>query len=99
MYRATTPQQIFNLKTDAASLAKILITFTQGDEIVIEKTKEQLSIDGTVVSFRFTQEETKKFDANKAVYIQVRFKDAEGNVSASKKIAAQVEDVLNDEVL
>lgn len=99
MYRATTPLQLFNLKTDAASLKKLLITYKQGDNIILRKTKADVTADGNTVSFYLTQEETKLFTSDKAVYIQIRFKDANDRVVASEEITAQVYDVHNDEVL
>ena len=114
MIRATTPKHIFLFEpyTDPADFAKILITYTQGDKIVLEKTKDDLTMEtiidegtnellGYKAWFRMTQEETKLFQANsgKNVKVQVRALTVEGEALASDKRIVTVQDVLNDEVL
>lgn len=114
MIRATTPKHIFLFGDDhdPAEYKRILITYAQGDDIVLEKTKDDLTIE-TIVNedtgdllgykawFRMTQDETKKFRANagKLVQVQVRALTVEGEALASDKRIVSVQDVLNDEVL
>ena len=99
MFRATTPTHTFDIGTDAASLSKILLTYQQGGETILEKDKTELTCDGTVISYKLTQEETKLFKANRTVSVQIRFMTAEGTVIASDIMAIPVNRVLNDEVL
>lgn len=111
MIRATTPRHSFIFDRDPTEYTRILITYVQGDSIVLEKNKDDLSIskeicpctgeDEWVGSFRLTQEETKKFSANagKPVKVQIRVLTSAGEALASEKKSISVQDVLNDEVL
>lgn len=99
MKRATTPTHSFDLGTSATYLDKILITYVQRGQIVLEKHKEDLSISDKVVSFTLTQEEANLFKSGNSVNIQVRMKTSQGKVFASDIITMSVDNVLNDEVL
>ena len=107
MIRLTTPIHSFLFDTDPSVYERILITYAQGNRIVLEKEKDDLTIeqepttDGTVwsASFRLTQEETKAFSPNSAVKIQIRVLTEAGEALASEQIRVLVSDVLNDEVL
>ncbi len=110
MIRATTPKHIFIFEQNPEeTFDKILITYAQNNEIVLEKTKGDLEYgtydnSGTeyyTASFRLTQEETKKFSAKprNMIDIQVRALTYSGEALASDKKSIAVQDVLNDEVL
>ena len=111
MFRATTPVHTFVFNEDPTEYEKILITYAQNDQIVLEKNKEDLYFDTYnptecghtiyIASLQLTQEETKLFQAENGtcVKIQVRVKDSEGNVWASDKKSVHLRDVFNDEVL
>ena len=85
MIRATTPKHIFYFETDPSIYSRILITYQQNGSTILEKTKEDLTIEETTAPcdvektvyaawFRLTQEETNKFQAGagKQVTVQVR---------------------------
>ena len=111
MIRATTPKHVFTFETNPDLYKKILITYAQGDSIVMEKTKDDLTIEpvtnafGDLVGysawFRLSQEDTKKFQAGggKQVFVQVRVLTYADEAFASDKKSFSVQDVLNDEVL
>ena len=111
MIRATTPKQVFTFETDPSLFTKILITYAQNDRIILEKGKEDLTIEpilnpsekvvGYAAWFRMTQEEANSFapGPGKQVSVQVRVKAPGGEVLASEKKTISVQDVLNDEVL
>ena len=111
MIRATTPKHTFIFEQDPdTSFDKILITYAQNGEIVMEKTKDDLEFGtGTdchgdevfTATVQLTQEETKKFSAKprNLVDIQVRVLTYAGEALASDKKSISVLDVLNDEVL
>lgn len=72
MYRATTPTQRFTFPRDLSEFKTILVTYKQKGKIVMEKTKEDLTIDGNKASFVLTQEETNAFSpGDRAVSVQV----------------------------
>lgn len=111
MIRATTPIHTFIFKEDPSRYERILITYAQGGSIVMEKEKNDLTIESLPIGpgnagmykayYRLTQEETKKFQANggKQVQVQVRVLTNSGEALASDKKTISVQDVLNDEVL
>ena len=106
MIRATTPRHYFIFDTDPDIYKRILITYAQGDKIVLEKEKEDLFIEATddgkwVLSYQLTQEETKKFtmSGGGSILVQVRVLTESGDALASDKQRIRLSDVLNDEVL
>ena len=99
MIRATTPTHRFTLPFDYAQyVKKILITYSQRGEIVLEKHENDVQIDGNIVSYKLTQEETKLF-SNGDVRIQVRVLTLNNEALASEKYSMHIDNVLNDEVL
>ena len=101
MIRATTPTHVFTFPYDIspAECTRILITYAQGRQIMLEFEKDELTIDGQNVSHKFTQEEANVFSAMKKAEIQIRILMDGGEALASNVITVKVDDVLNDEVL
>lgn len=105
--RATTPTHYFTITTDPSQFKRLLITYKQGGNIVLEKEKGEIHIEVQteeeetvyVLSYRLTQEETKLFDMSAPVKIQIRALTYDGAAPASDIVCVDVEDVLNDEVL
>ena len=107
MIRATTPLQEFTFETNPADFARILITYKQDENIVLEKTQADLSFssyigeDGIIVyvaAFRMTQQEANMF-APEPVRVQVRVLTTDGEALASDITSMRVTDVLDDELL
>ncbi len=112
MIRATTPIHIFLFDEDPSIYSKILITYSQSNIVVLEKNKEDLTIeeiDGDFSChrgayrawFRLTQDETKRFrgGVGKPIYVQVRVLTEDGEALASEKKLIQLQDVLDDKEL
>ena len=109
MYRATTPKHTFVFDVDPVETFRtILITYAQDGQIVLEKGKDDLTVEtGTgcdnetvyEATLTLTQEETSKFNAESAVKIQIRALTYEDEVVASEKMTVPVKDVLDDQVL
>lgn len=111
MIRATTPTHRFFFDVDPEeSFQKILITYAQNGQIVLEKHESDLSFESCedfsgksvyIASLKLTQEETNLFNAKPkgTVSIQVRAITPEGDAVASDISNISVENVLNDEVL
>lgn len=112
MIRATTPRHIFYFESDPSEYSRILITYQQNGETILEKTQNDLTIEETTAPcdetkivyaawLRLTQEETKLFDADTGnqVVVQVRVLTTSNEALASEKKYFKVHDVLNDEVL
>ena len=108
MIRATTPIHTYIFEQDPSQFEQILITYSQNNTIVMEKTKEDLNIQEFSTcnndvkwkaSFRLTQKDTKAFKPSKQVHVQVRVLTEYGEALASDIFTFSVSDVLNDEVL
>lgn len=98
MQRLTTPKHTFKIKYQADTLDKIKITYSQDGVPVLEKYKEDCTLDGNIIICRLSQEDTQKFKPSD-VKIQLRIKTASGDVINSKKYTRFCEDVLDEEVL
>lgn len=99
MIRATTPTHRFTLPFNYSQyVKKILITYSQKGNIVLEKNENDVQIDGNIVSYKLTQEETKLF-SNGDVRVQVRVLTIDNDALASKEQTVHIDNVLNDEVL
>lgn len=100
MRRGTTPwiELILDGCEDIGSYKTILVTMQQGD-IEVNKNEEQLTIEGNVIRFQLTQEETLAFKHGRTVKIQLRALDESGNAIATDIKTATVSDVLNEEVI
>lgn len=101
MYRATTPTHTFELPFEYEQFVKkILITYKQGSKIVLEKTEtDDITINGKTVSYQLTQSETKLFEKDIIVDIQIRVLTNGGQSIASQEWHRLVNDVLNDKEL
>lgn len=99
MIRATTPTHRFTLPFDYTQyVKKILITYSQRGAIVLEKNQNDVQVNGNIVSYKLTQEETNLF-SNGDVRIQVRVITKYDDALASDICVVHIDNVLNDEVL
>lgn len=108
MIKATTPTHIFTFPEEVvpATCAKIQITYSQEDDracrvkeqVILEKNKADVVIEGQSVSIELTQEEMNRFKPGVA-QIQVRAKDSSDKVMASQIFNVKVKKVLNEEIL
>lgn len=100
MIRASTPTHFFELPSEYVDFVdKLLVTYSQNDEIVLEKTEKDATFEGQVFYYTLTQEETNLFKADVIVEIQIRVKTADGKALPSDIYRIPVKKVLNDEVL
>lgn len=100
MRRASTHCFGFVLPEDASHYEEILITVKQElTNIVINKRKSEISIDGKAVSIILTQEETNRFAPDIDAMVQLRCYASVFEAPASKIWKIPVENSLNDEVL
>ena len=76
--RGTTPNQIFNVDIDLTDAEVLYLTYKQGNVIVLEKEKDDLTITKDKVTFRMTQKESLVFETNNPVKIQIRARFPDG---------------------
>ena len=114
MYRASTPTHTFCFGiVNPENFKEILISYSQNNQIILEKKKQDLVITSEDIekegqtethylgTLKLTQEETKLFSITREniVTIQVRALDYFGNAPVSKLMKVPLLDVQNDEVL
>ena len=108
MYIVTTPKHTFTFPVSPEEFKCILITYTQNDEIILEKTEDDLTFEELtengkpvyVAWLQLTQEETKLFDpALEKFTVQVRALSKYGEAIAGDPHVFSVKAVLNDGVL
>ena len=100
MVRATTPTHTFVLPLSVDDVKTLLLTYSQNDNVVMEKEKDDLTAtDDNTIQYVLTQEETLKFDASKSVQIQLRVLTHGGSALASRVFSVPCGNVLNPEVL
>lgn len=110
MRRGTTPTLTFTLPYDIA-ISALYITFVQGDKTILEKTIDDVTIDGNKITLSLTQDDTLLFEAPLSqpqppfskmpdiVLIQLRLRDENGNAVASQIIKTTVDAILKDGVI
>lgn len=99
MHKGTTPKHTFKIPFKTETIAILRVTYAQRDEIVVEKTEADCTLEGDEIIVKLSQEETLSFDENEFVKIQIRIITTDGEALVSNKIRLSVGDVLNKEVL
>lgn len=100
MYRASTPTHNFTMNIDYAEYGEeVLITYKQKGRTIVEKTQDDITVNGNEISLTLTQEETNLFFPNEIVEIQLRIKTKDGKVLPSPIFRRSVNEVLNDKVM
>ncbi len=99
MIRGSTPTHIFRLPFDVSSIKKIWITYKQLGRIVLEKNETEVQMNGNVVQFVLTQEESLRFKEDRDVKFQIKVLTTTGLVPISQVKHLSVEEVLNPEIM
>lgn len=100
MYRASTPIHKISIPWDASEVSDLWLTYSQSDEIVLEKKHKNgdFTVEGNIWSVTLTQEETNLFKSDTAS-AQVRILLTDGTAVPTKVFQLPVFPVLNDEVM
>lgn len=113
--RGTTPYHVFTIPLSSDKLSKVYITYMQNDEVILDKTIEDITIEPVVqdendeaaatdITIHLTQEDTLKFHfypaAEKNIaVIQIRVLTTEGEAYASHPIHRRIFGVLKDGII
>ncbi len=103
MIRGTTPTN--RIKTDIdLTGARVILTYSQGGNVVFEKTGDDLTIEQTEdgkyeVSTVLSQEDTLELKADLKVRVQIRAIFENGNAIASNIMESTVGEILKDGVI
>lgn len=99
MIRGTTPTHIFGLPIETDQLAKVKITYAQGDGVVFTKTEADCTLEGRDVSVTLTQQDTLALDCKQDVKIQLRALTKAGQSLSTLPYYRTLEECLDGEVL
>lgn len=94
MRRGTTPTHIFEVDVDLTEAEAIYITYRQVEDVILEKTIEDMTIEPETITLSLSQAETLAFRVPLAVSIQIRAKFPDGTAIASNIIHTDVEAIL-----
>ena len=97
--RGTTPTYTFTFEEDMGAAQEILVSFAQDFVIKVEKTAEDITVNGNTISFRLSQAETLSFTPNVDAYVQVRALRLDGVAVECPPFVMNVGVVLNDTVI
>ena len=97
MRRGTTPTHTFTLPEEIplSTFTVIFITYSQMGRVRVEKTIDDIIIDGHTVTVILTQADTLSFRSG-SVEIQMRAKTALGEAYASDIVTVPAEKILKD---
>lgn len=96
MRRGTTPTFKFTLPIDTSSIVAVYISVAQHRKIIIEKTIDDCTLDGNLISVKLTQDETLLLVESNTTEIQLRMRLADGSALASQIFSESTERILKD---
>lgn len=96
MYRGTTPTNTIAVDLDLRNMT-VFVTYSQGDNVLFEKTNEDMTIDEDKITITLSQADTLKLSARtRTVFVQIRAIDSEGNAVASNIMTTTADAILKD---
>ena len=107
MIRGTTPTHTFELPFNIPEGAEIRVVYSQKDNVLIEKTTSDCSIENNIVKVTLTSEETLKFNCHQEYYkgtikvweveIQIGIKTKDGSKFWSEIITTNIDRCLKED--
>ena len=100
MIRGTTPVHTIKIPISTSLINRLVITYKQGKNTVLEKRETDVEYDSKSISWKLSQQETLGFEDGVVANIQIRIKTVSGDVWNNKNpIRIQIYDSFNTEVL
>lgn len=99
MYRGTTPTLKFTLPFEASTLTAAYISIEQNRRVIVEKSIEDCTLSGNIISVSLTQEETLKMGVSDRTEIQLRVRLVDGSALASQIFTVPTYRILKDGVI
>ena len=97
--RGTAPIHTFTMPVDESQVAKLRVNYAQQGRLVLVKTEEDATMEGSKLRIQLTQEDTLTFRCNVDVEIQLDILTVAGDPLRSKIKRVDVDRCLNSEVL
>lgn len=99
MIRGTTPLHIYTLPFGIDNVLSLRIIYAQRGQVIVTKTLEDCTVEGSTVNVKLTQEDTLAFAVDAPVEIQLRVLMGTGDALASQVIRVKAGVCLEDEVI
>ncbi len=99
MIKGTTPTHIFEVDFDTDLIQEIKITYSQHENVLVEKRTDDCEITEGKIVTKLTQEETFKFDNTKYAYVQIRILTKAGDCLATPVTMVSIDKCLDNEVI
>jgi hypothetical protein len=100
MFRGTTPDLVINVgDIDMSHVTELWLTLSQHGTEKINKTLDDVTVDGSTISCTLTQEETLSLKASPSTVMQMRFLMDDGQAMATPIVKVPVEAILKDGVI
>lgn len=90
---------VIKTPVDPNEYSSILVTFAQGGDVLVEKTKASLEFAEDSVIVKLDQNDTKLFDATKRAQMQIRCYKSQYDAPGSTIFGIDVSPSLNEVVL
>ena len=100
-YHLTTPTHEFVLPDDVPieDIEWLRWTYSQAHMILLEKTLDDVNVDGQTLWFKMSQADTKLFDPFLPIKVQVRAGVIDGDALVSPEYTISTHEVLNEDVI
>lgn len=95
MRRGTTPTHTITVDVDLTDAEVIYLDYRQKNKIVLEKTKDDMTVEEGQIQVKLTQAETLAF-SDDTVTIQLRARFADGTAVASNFMRIDVSGIIKD---
>ena len=99
MVRGTTPTLNFTIPIDVSTIAVLSVAFSQAGTVILDKTLDDCTVSGHLITLGLTQAETLMFTADVPVDIQIRCRLNDGVALASNIINTTTGRILKDGVI
>ena len=97
--KGCTCKNTFSIPFIESQIKDIIITYKQGDAIILEKKKNDCTFNDCSVSVDLTQEESMKFDETKIIRMQIKIKTDKDIVIKSNIMETYTDELFNKVVM
>ena len=95
----TNPWYIYKLPFDTSMVAKARLLINQRDGLKIKKTEKDAVMEGNIIKFRLSQEDTFRLNAKLPAERQLRIKTVAGDLYKTKAVPYSINGCFDKEVL
>ena len=99
MTRGTTPTLEFTLPFEAECIAEVSIAFSQQDQLVLDKSLADCTVEEYKLLLRLSQEDTLALEEDVVTEIQLRLRTVSGDALASGIVPVATQRILKDGVI